>query len=336
MAAQHGCAIPKLLVILPLEHVRAGDALRRLPGVEVAVAPQAALITEESIRPLEIRVVGAAEVDRYHRAALEGGPVALWLIDAVLDEASAIRLEDAGVGYVDAGARAWLPGLRLTRQVRDGAETGRSMRPGPLRMAQLLADHPGQPVTASTLARRADSSSVTAKRLLSELEEAGLVERTGGGRSTRRHVRESAALRRWLAQAGRPSRVKRLACYFADPWSIAGTIDGCTLALTGAGAAERLGLPVLTGVERALYRVDTSDSALDGLPAELGGLRTNRGANALLIADPGRLAHTDLRQGPDGRPLAPPSRVMLDLYLETRGEGAVQLFLDLWSSKEDL
>jgi len=57
-------------------------------------------------------------------------------------------------------------------------------------------------------------------------------------------------------------------------------------------------------------------------------------ANLTLIADPEHLAGSDARTDGDGRVTAPPSRVMLDLYLEPRGEAAVGVFLDLWGSKE--
>ena len=106
------------------------------------------------------------------------------------------------------------------------------------------------------------------------------------------------------------------------------------MVLTGALAAEGMGLPVLTGMQRPLYRVQASGENLEQIPQALGGFRTERGANLMLIADPEQLASSDARTDGDGRVTAPPSRIMLDLYLEPRGEAAVGVFLDLWGSKE--
>jgi hypothetical protein len=109
---------------------------------------------------------------------------------------------------------------------------------------------------------------------------------------------------------------------------------GHAVVLSGAAAAERLGLPVLTAPPRPLLRVAVGHEELEEVPAALGGFRTERGANVTLVADPDRLALADLREDRDGRPIAPPSRVMLDLYLEPRGEAAAEVFLDLWGSRE--
>lgn len=51
------------------------------------------------------------------------------------------------------------------------------------------------------------------------------------------------------------------------------------------------------------------------------------------LGDPDRLGLADAREDREGRLIAPPSRVMLDLYLESRGDAAAGVFLDLWGSK---
>ena len=81
-------------------------------------------------------------------------------------------------------------------------------------------------------------------------------------------------------------------------------------------------------------RVSVRPEELEDVPEALGGFRTEQGANLILIADPDRLAFTDAIGRPDSWLLAPPSRIMLDLYLEARGEAAVDVFLDLWGEKE--
>jgi hypothetical protein len=158
------------------------------------------------------------------------------------------------------------------------------------------------------------------------------MERRGKGRGASRSVGDTAGLRRWLAREGRPGRRRSLSCFIRDPDSLPARADGYELALTGAVAAERIGIPVRTNEVRPLVRVGVAGDELEAVPTALGGFRTDRGANLILIADPQRLAFTDSRTLPDGGVVAPPSRIMLDLYLEPRGDAAVDVFLDLWGS----
>jgi hypothetical protein len=145
-------------------------------------------------------------------------------------------------------------------------------------------------------------------------------------------VSDIAKLRRWLLDhAGRGS-TERLLCFIPDERR-ATVLRHRLLALTGASAAAEYGLPVLTVVPRTTFRVDTSEGQLDDVPESLGGFRTDQGANTVLIADPSRLAFLDLHHR-EGFQLAPPSRVLLDLRLEPRGDAAAELFLDLWGAKE--
>lgn len=253
----------------------------------------------------------------------------------MLDDATAARLEDAGIGFVDATGRAWLPGQPLTKRVRDGRPARRrALRAGSLRPAQLIADHPEEAWTIRGLAARAHSSEVTAHRLLSALEDAGLLERRGRGRGMKRGVTDIAGVRRWLAEHGRPSSAQRLSCFVRDLDAVPASIDGRQLVLTGAVAAELVGMPVLIGTQRPTYRVEASAEDLEQIPQALGGFRTEQGANLTLIADPEHLAREDARTLDDRRLIAPPSRIMLDLYLEPRGEAAAGVFLGLWGSKE--
>ena len=300
----------------------------------VEEAPETAAIVAGDAFPVEVTAVGRDELESVLAGRRASGR-RLLVIDAVLDDDTAARLEDAGVSYVDAAGRAWFSGqprTKRSREVRSGAP--RSLRAGSLRLAQLLADRPGESWTERGLAARGGSTPVTAHSLLKRLEEEGLVERRGRGRATRRRLGDPAGFRRWLARNGRPGRVRRLSCFAPDPSEVPGSAMGNAVVLTGAAAAERLGLPVLTAAPRPVFRVDVGREALEEIPAALGGFRTERGANVTLIADPGRLALTDVREDRDGRPIAPPSRVMLDLYLETRGEAAAEVFLDLWGSRE--
>jgi hypothetical protein len=314
---------------------RVADALSRLPDVDVIRdAPESAVVIAGQAFPVEAGVIESGELagllDRER-----GDGRRMLMINAVLDDATAARLEDADIGFVDATGRAWLPGQTLTKRVHDRLPAPRrALRAGSLRPAQLIADHPEEAWTIRRLAERGASSEVTAHRLLKTLEEARLIERHGRGRQMERRVVDVEGVRRWLAEHGRPSSAQRLSCFVRDPNTVPASIAGYELVLTGASAAERMGLPVLTGMPRALYRVQAGGEDLEQIPQALGGFRTERGANLTLIADPEHLATGDARTDADGRVIAPPSRVMLDLYLEPRGEAAVGVFLDLWGSKD--
>jgi len=297
-------------------------------------APETAVIVPGGAFPVEVTAVGRDELKTI-LATHQAPRARLLVIDAVLDDDTAARLEDAGINYVDAARRAWFSGQSRTAMSREArTRAPRSLRAGSLRLAQLLADHPGEPWTERSLAARGGSTPVTAHSLLNRLEGEDLVERRGRGRATKRRVGDPAGLRRWLARNGRPSRVRRLACFVPDPSGIPSSVIGHAIVLSGAAAAERLGLPVLTATPRPLLRVAAGQEELEEIPAALGGFRTERGANVTLIADPDKLALTDPGEAPDGRLIAPPSRVMLDLYLEPRGEAAAEVFLDLWGTKE--
>lgn len=311
------------------------DAFGRLPDVDVIRnAPESAVVIAGQAFPVETGVIESRELAGLLDRERSHGRRIL-MINAVLDDATAARLEDAEIGFVDAAGRAWLPGQTLTKRVHERLPgRRRALRAGSLRPAQLLADHPEEAWTIRRLAERSASSEVTAHRLLKTLEAARLIERNGRGRGMQRRIIDVQGIRRWLAEHGRPSSPQRLSCFVRNPDAIPASIAGREIILTGALAAERMGLPVLTGVQRPLYRVPASGEDLEQIPRALGGFRTERGANLTLLADPEHLAGGDARIDADGRAIAPPSRVMLDLYLETRGEAAVGVFLDLWGSKD--
>ncbi len=313
---------------------RVGDALSRLPDVEVIRdAPESAVVVAGEAFPVGAEVVEStalAELLDPERSDIRR----ILVIKAVLDDVMAARLEDADIGFVDGAGRSWLPGQTLSRRTRDRLPARRrALRAGSLRPAQMIADHPEKAWTIRRLAELGASSEVTAHRLLRTLEQERLLEREGRGRAMTRRVVDIEGMRRWLAEHGRPSSAQQLSCFVRNPDTIPTTIAGHQMILTGALAAEQLGLPVLTGVQRPMYRVQAADADLESIPRALGGFRTERGANLMLIADPDRLASSDVRGERDGQAIAPPSRIMLDLYLESRGAAAVGVFLDLWGSK---
>lgn len=309
-----------------------GAALGRLKGtVVVEGAPETSVVRRGGADVLRLRVVGVADLVQFlaDPAPLFGDLPTLIAVEGVLDDRTAARLEDLGVSFADVDGRAWIAGGPRTVLAR-GRHTDRHMRPESLRLAQLLADHPAHGWTQRSLAARGDSTQVTAQRLLRRLEDDGLVAREGAGRSTQRTVVDGAAMRRWLLEHGRPGTVVRLPFFVRDAAGLPDRVEDVNLALTGAAAAERLGVPVTTAPPVPTFRADCDPERLEDVPALLGGFRTDSGPTAVLIADPQRLAHVDASRLDDGTLVAPPSRVMLDLLLESRGPAMAQLFADLW------
>lgn len=324
-----------MLVIATAKDVddRAVVILRKIDGVEIVEnSPQSVLITEDVISPVRVLLVEADEIDDRVRA--EQSEEELLVINAVLDDAAAARLEDANASYIDVTGRRWLRSWARTARATEAKVGGkRRLYPASVRLAQLLADHPEEPWTERGLAKRGQTTQTTAHRLLGRLEADGLLVREGRGPSTQRWVRNSIEVRAWLARQARPGKVSRLGCFVEDPERPRKAV-GRALALTGAVGAAEIGMPVMTRAVTPTMRVSVRPEELEDVPEALGGFRTERGANLILVADPDRLAFVDAITRPDGRRLAPPSRIMLDLYLETRGEAAVDVFLDLWGRKE--
>jgi hypothetical protein len=308
--------------------------LRRLEDVKMVTgSPQTVLITEEAVCPVRIELVEAEEIGERPRTGWDGD--VLLIVNAVLDDDAAAMLEDANVRYIDATGRRWLRGWTRTKRSSETA-TGNGKRrlyAASIRLAQLLADHPDEPWTERGLARRGETTQTTAHKLLGRLEDEGLLEREGRGPSTQRRVRDPFAMRSWLARQARPRKVTRLTCFVDNP-ERPPRGAGRALAVTGAAGAAAIGMPVLTQEATRTMRVSARPEELEDIPEALGGFRTERGFNLILIADPDRLAFVDAVEGPDEWLLAPPSRIMLDLFLEPRGEAAADVFLDLWSDRK--
>ncbi len=310
--------------------------MSRIPAVKLGLnAPETAAVFDGNAYPITIEAIERDGLQRYLGSSdfSKDSPSRVLAVNAVLDSETAARLEDVGVGYLDVSGRRWLPGLRRTKRMREGRPPAKSaLRAASLRLTQFLADHPEVHWTERRLAERAGTTQTTAHRLLVRLEEEHLVERRGAGRGTHRQVGDVAGLRRWLSREGRPGRVMSLSCFVRDPDNLPDTVGTYELALTGAVAAERIGVPVLTSAQRPLVRVSAGPDEIEFVPEALGGFRVEEGANLTLLADPQRLAFAD-RWRAGGRRVAPPSRVMLDLYLEPRSDAAVNVFLDLWGSR---
>lgn len=314
---------------------RALDVLQGVPGVRLAQgAPQSAIVTERELIPVEVRAVDAADLEGELQGLRSDRPILL-AVNAILDPATAGRLEDAGINYVDAGGRYWYRGAGRTElgMERRPGRGGRRLYPATIRLAQLLADHPTERWSERGLAERGRSTQVTAHKLFVRLEREGIVAREGQGRGSVRWVRDPLSMRRWLAREGRPRSATMLECYLRDPYGLP-QLPGRSFALTGAAGAAQLGIRVATDQPRPMVRVNVKNDELEGIPEALGGFRTKEGANLTLVADPDRLAFVDQEAGAERHFTAPPSRVLLDLYLEPRGEAAADVFLSLWGAGE--
>jgi hypothetical protein len=131
---------------------------------------------------------------------------------------------------------------------------------------------------------------------------------------------------------GGRQRDARLPIFVRNPERLPGEIDGVYLVRSGTYGAALIGMPVVSNTPRPIIRVELTGNELESLPSRLRGMRTTEGANALLVADPGRLASLDAREV-GGVLVAPPSRLALDMLLEPRGDAAADVFLDLWDDR---
>src|ERR1700677_4977010 len=187
--ASNAIAQTALITLRPDVDPQVADAFDRIPDVNVIRdAPESAVVVAAQAFPVEAGVIDSRELTELLDRERSDGRRML-MIRAVLDDATAARLQDADIGFVDGAGRAWLPGRTLTKRVRERLPTHRrALRAGSLRPAQLIADHPKEAWTIRRLAERSASSEVTAHRLLSTLEDARLIERHGRGRGMKRRV----------------------------------------------------------------------------------------------------------------------------------------------------
>ncbi len=302
--------------------------LASVPTVSLLLqAPVSALLGEGVVQSLDVRRITGREAQHLDELAAPTNSALLLVVEAVLDDVSALGLEDRGIAYVDAAGRAWVPGAPRSAPAQPKR---RRMRTSSIRAAQLIADHPDTTWTEPALAKQAQVSSGTAHNLVRDLLSLSLVERAGKGAAGVRS-RDTRGLRRWLVAQARREQPLMVSCYIPDVEDLAVEIDGVTLIRSGAEGARLLGVPVVSSIQRVLIRVPIS-SGLEDLPARLGGLRTAAGANVVLVADNDHFAASDARLV-HGVWVAPPSRIAVDLTMEPRGDAASSIFLDLWGEE---
>jgi len=299
--------------------------LESVPTVDLLLrAPASALLGGGVVQSLEVRRITGRDAQHLDELAEPTGGALLLVVEAVLDDASAMGLEDRGIAFVDAAGRAWVPGAP---RMAPAQPKRRRMRTSSIRAAQLIADHPDTTWTEPMLATQAQVSTGTAHNLVRDLLSFDLVQRDGESKAGVRSC-ATRGLRRWLVAQARCEQPSTVSCYIPDVESLPVEIDGVLLIRSGAEGARLLGMPVVSSIQRVLIRVPVS-SGLEDFPARLGGLRTATGANVVLVADRDRFAASDARLV-HGVWIAPPSRIATDLTLEPRGDAASSVFLDLW------
>jgi hypothetical protein len=314
---------------------RALDVFEGVPGLRLATgAPQSAIVTDKDLIPVEVNVVDVEGISGYFERPAPTKPLLL-AINAILDSRTAAHLEDMGINYVDAAGRFWARGEARTtyansRQIHRGRQ--RLSAPA-VRLSQLLADHPFETWSERGLATRGRSTQATVHRLFVRLDREGVIRREGKGRGALTRVGDPLTMRYWLAREARPRSARVLSCFLREPHALP-DLPGRSFALTGAAGAAALNMPVATETANPMFRVNVNNDELEGIPEALGGFRTTEGANVTLIADPDRLAFVDRDAAAARHFTAPPSRIMLDLFLEPRGEATVGVFLDLWGDRE--
>src|SRR5205809_337562 len=87
--------------------------IRDLKGVKIVKrAPESAAIVRGSAFPIELEVAGRDDWEE--RLSSLPPKTLLLLLNAVLDDEEAARLEDVGIGYIDPTGRWWIPGSDRT------------------------------------------------------------------------------------------------------------------------------------------------------------------------------------------------------------------------------
>lgn len=253
-------------------------------------------------------------------------------------------LEKEGISYLDGrgGLHLVAPGLllhvdQITSKPRtDPAETTSSIGQVSVRAVQLLLADPSREWKLTDLARQAVMSLGQAHKLFGLLDQEMLTKTTGKGPHKRRAIPQPGLLLDWLAAQPTSRRVyEQLECVLyartvpALLARVSRVLDSEGLAHAWTGAA---GAGVLkagpTSVLRAALRVDP-DRSLWQVAELLGAETAGGGANLVLWRDIGRVGVLGATRSEDGLPLAPPTRIYLDLLGERRGEDTAAHFREV-------
>ncbi|RKH10505.1 hypothetical protein D7V97_13535 [Corallococcus sp. CA053C] len=270
--------------------------------------------------------------------AKDAGPAIPLLVGAFLSQRIREALEARDASYLDASGHLHLVAPGVFIHLGGGRSAPNVKQPGQgtlgvhgVRAIQTLLGEQA-PVSVSQLAERAALSVGQTHRVLTRLEEVGLVRTSGRGPAKRRTVRERTELLDWLqtqTSATRRERSLQVALYARRPedlWLHSSTKlskAGIPHALTGAAAASVFGIGP-TSVPLSRVRI-SPEVPLSQAAEALGAEVTERGANLTLLQDTGRVGCQSATHQ-DGILVAPPVRIYLDARSERRGEDIAQRF----------
>lgn len=321
---------------------RIRSILAAAPRLETATGAEARLLTPTSSLPL-VLLEGILPFSHATAPALAEvvGPGQVGLVVAErLQPNVRHELEAAGLSYVDGRGAMHLSGPGVLIHLEPQPRNTKGLVPPPkglgvvaIRIVQvLLSDHERQ-WSVNELAALAASSTGQAHNVMARLEDEGLMDSEGRGPSRRRRVRNATDLLDWLARVPAARRFQaRLNTYLYAPnpeqlvtrLSHRAQTSGATWALTGATAAQAMGVSTVSALPVAMVRVPAKPG-LDAAAALLDLEPVMKGPNVMLIADVGNLGqHGSARIGPVV--VAPEVRIWLDMLSEPRGEDAAALF----------
>jgi hypothetical protein len=216
-----------------------------------------------------------------------------------------------------------------------------SARPSPsglgssgIKVIQTVLAEQG-PLSVAALALRAQVSLGQAHKVLSKLEQLGLLRAKGTGPSLRREIVDRTRLLDWLSE--QPAALKRephlaIHVYARSFHELVHTVSarleasGVDHAVTGPAGVSLFGVGP-TSVPVVSLRIDPS-APLPKVAKVLDAETVSRGANVLLLRDTARVGLTESQVREKVR-VAPGVRVYLDTLSERRGEEIAQQFREV-------
>jgi len=325
------------------EH-EAVDILRSVPGVEAVVSrPQIGDSgTDAVIHAAGVAHPVAIQVKRYVNAAtahqlvatashLPAGTGLVLIAGSTTAEARRL-LEDRGIGVIDGlgNAHVELPGLLLHLEPQQGSPTQEPRPTLTARLAgkagvvaQALLLKPEQRWTVTELAQRAEVSAGLAHRVLTRLEQEGIIAVEGAGPHRTRLVQDRAALLDLWAEEASDRRVQRIRAFrlsrdpsnLAEAASHALTAGRVDHAVTGPAAAQKLG-SFVTAVPITDIWVTGGVELTDA--ASLAGAEPVEVGHNLILAHADADAPLAFHTEQDGLSVVNPFRLYLDLRREPR------------------
>lgn len=251
-------------------------------------------------------------------------------------------LESASLSWCDARGSIHLeyPGVyvhidRTSRRLAmERPSLSLSLGVAGIRTVQTIIENPEVEWSVARLADAADVSVGQAHKVLNLMRDNRLIESSGRGPNQRRVLTDRSGALDWLEQIDgtrrRPTSepaylYARTANELLVRFDGIARNAGVEYAVTGAAAAQLMGVPVLSRVTVAQIRVDDEPyRVVERMGLE--GLRSGEKGNIELLGDVGGLG-THNRTEIEGIDVAPAVRVWLDLSrLGGRGPDAAEIF----------